>query len=69
MGWKNEVESAMSQLVKEITSTETRLTKINDTMVAIREKELLINHLFENVYLPQFTPVVNLKLFCFYLQM
>ena len=38
-----EVESAMSQLVKEITSTETRLTKINDTMVAIREKELLIN--------------------------
>ncbi len=33
----------MSQLVKEITSTETRLTKINDTMVAIREKELLIN--------------------------
>ena len=38
-----EVESAMSQLVKEITSTETRLTKINDTMIAIREKELLIN--------------------------
>ena len=38
-----EVESAMSQLVKEIDNTETRLTKINDTMVAIREKELLIN--------------------------
>jgi len=38
-----EVESAMSQLVKEITTTETRLSKINETMIAIREKELLIN--------------------------
>ena len=38
-----EIDSAMSQLVKEITTTETRLTKINETMVAIREKELLIN--------------------------
>jgi DNA repair exonuclease SbcCD ATPase subunit len=33
----------MSQLVKEITTTETRLTKINETMIAVREKELLIN--------------------------
>ena len=38
-----EIDSAMGQLVKEITTTETRLTKINETMVAIREKELLIN--------------------------
>ena len=38
-----EVESAMSQLVKEITATEQRLHSINGTMVAIREKELLIN--------------------------
>ena len=38
-----EIESAMSQLVKEITDTEHRLNDINDTMVAIREKELLLN--------------------------
>ena len=38
-----EVESAMSQLVKEIADTEQRLHSINETMVAIREKELLIN--------------------------
>ena len=38
-----EVESAMSQLVKEITAAEQRLHSINETMVAIREKELLIN--------------------------
>ena len=38
-----EIDSAMGQLVKEITTTETRLSKINETMVAIREKELLIN--------------------------
>jgi len=38
-----EIDSAMSQLVKEITTTETRLSKINETMVTIREKELLIN--------------------------
>jgi len=38
-----EVESAMSQLVKEITATEQRLHSINETMIAIREKELLIN--------------------------
>jgi DNA repair exonuclease SbcCD ATPase subunit len=38
-----EIDSAMSQLVKEITSTETRLSKINETMIVIREKELLIN--------------------------
>ena len=38
-----EIDSAMSQLVKEITTTETRLTKINETMIAVREKELLIN--------------------------
>ena len=38
-----EVESAMSQLVKEITATEKRLHSINETMIAIREKELLIN--------------------------
>ena len=38
-----EVESAMSQLVKEITATEQRLHSINETMVAIREKELLVN--------------------------
>ena len=38
-----EIDIAMIQLVKEIATTETRLTKINDTMVAIREKELLIN--------------------------
>ena len=33
----------MGQLVKEITTTETRLSKINDIMITIREKELLIN--------------------------
>ena len=38
-----EIDSAMSQLVKEITTTEQRLHSINETMVAIREKELLIN--------------------------
>ena len=38
-----EIDSAMGQLVKEINTTETRLSKINETMVAIREKELLIN--------------------------
>jgi DNA repair exonuclease SbcCD ATPase subunit len=38
-----EIDSAMGQLVKEITTTETRLSKINETMVVIREKELLIN--------------------------
>ena len=38
-----EIDIAMIQLAKEIATTETRLTKINDTMVAIREKELLIN--------------------------
>jgi len=38
-----EIDSAMGQLVKEITTTETRLSKINETMVTIREKELLIN--------------------------
>ena len=38
-----EIDSAMSQLVKEITTTETRLAKINETMIVIREKELLIN--------------------------
>ena len=38
-----EIDSAMGQLVKEINTTETRLSKINETMIAIREKELLIN--------------------------
>jgi len=38
-----EIDIAMIQLEKEINTTETRLTKINDTMVVIREKELLIN--------------------------
>jgi DNA repair exonuclease SbcCD ATPase subunit len=38
-----EIDSAMGQLVKEITTTETRLSKINDIMITIREKELLIN--------------------------
>ena len=38
-----EIDSGMKQIAKEIVTTETRLTKINDTMVAIREKELLIN--------------------------
>ena len=38
-----EIDSAMGQLVKEITATEQRLHSINETMVAIREKELLIN--------------------------
>ena len=38
-----EIDIAMIQLAKEIATTETRLVKINDTMVAIREKELLIN--------------------------
>jgi DNA repair exonuclease SbcCD ATPase subunit len=39
----DEIESGMQQLEKEITTTETRLKKINDTMVLIREQELLIN--------------------------
>ena len=39
----DEIESRMQQLEKEITTTETRLKKINDTMVLIREQELLIN--------------------------
>jgi len=38
-----EIDSAMGQLVKEITTTETRLSKINEIMITIREKELLIN--------------------------
>ena len=38
-----EIDSAMGQLVKEITATEQRLHSINETMIAIREKELLIN--------------------------
>ena len=38
-----ELEIALGQIEKDISSTETRLTKINETMVAIREKELLIN--------------------------
>ena len=38
-----EIDSAMGQLVKEITTTEQRLHSINETMVTIREKELLIN--------------------------
>ena len=38
-----EIDSGMKRIAKEIVTTETRLTKINDTMVAIREKELLIN--------------------------
>ena len=38
-----EIDSGMKQIAKEIATTETRLTKINDTMIAIREKELLIN--------------------------
>ena len=38
-----EIESAMSQLVKEISDTEQRLHSINETMIAIREKELLLN--------------------------
>ena len=38
-----EIDSAMGQLVKEITTTEQRLHSINETMVVIREKELLIN--------------------------
>ena len=38
-----ELEVALGQIEKDITSTETRLTKINEIMVAIREKELLIN--------------------------
>ena len=38
-----ELDSALGQIEKDITSTETRLSKINETMVAIREKELLIN--------------------------
>ena len=38
-----ELESALGQIKKDITSTETRLSKINEIMVAIREKELLIN--------------------------
>ena len=33
-----EIDSGMKQIAKEIVTTETRLTKINDTMVAIREK-------------------------------
>jgi len=38
-----EIDIAMIQLAKEINTTETRLTKINDIMIVIREKELLIN--------------------------
>jgi len=38
-----EIDIAMIQLAKEIDTAETRLTRINDTMVVIREKELLIN--------------------------
>ena len=38
-----EINSAMSQLVKEIEGVEYRLNDINKTMVAIREKELLLN--------------------------
>jgi DNA repair exonuclease SbcCD ATPase subunit len=38
-----ELEGALGQIEKDITSTETRLSKINQIMVAIREKELLIN--------------------------
>ena len=38
-----ELEVALGQIEKDIGSTETRLTKINQTMVTIREKELLIN--------------------------
>ena len=39
----DEIESGMQQLEKEIVITETRLKKINDTMILIREQELLIN--------------------------
>tara|TARA_Y200000002_G_scaffold64626_2_gene49648 strand:- start:3113 stop:4828 length:1716 start_codon:yes stop_codon:yes gene_type:complete len=39
----DEIESGMQQLEKEIVTTETRLKKINDTMILIREQELLIN--------------------------
>ena len=39
----DEIQSGMQQLEKEIITTETRLKKINDTMVLIREQELLIN--------------------------
>ena len=38
-----ELEIALGQIEKDITSTETRLSKINEIMVTIREKELLIN--------------------------
>ena len=38
-----ELDVAMTQMEKEIKKTEDRLSKINETMVAIREKELLIN--------------------------
>ena len=38
-----ELEGALGQIEKDITSTETRLSKINEIMVIIREKELLIN--------------------------
>ena len=38
-----EIDVAMAQMEKEITKTTTRLSKINEVMVAIREKELLIN--------------------------
>ena len=39
----NEINVGMKQLDKEIKIVEKRLEKINDTMVLIREKELLIN--------------------------
>jgi len=38
-----EIDVAMGQLEKEINTTQTRLNKINETVVTIREKELLIN--------------------------
>ena len=38
-----EIDVAMAQIEKEINKTETRLSKINEVMVTIREKELLIN--------------------------
>jgi len=39
----DEIDVGMKQLDKEIKTVEKRLEKINDTMVLIREKELLIN--------------------------
>jgi DNA repair exonuclease SbcCD ATPase subunit len=38
-----EIDVAMAQMEKEITKTTTRLSRINEVIVAIREKELLIN--------------------------